>query len=752
MRVLIIDCELMGLDFAQRCVEDGHEVRWFLNPSTGKEGVGFDGVKRVPDWREHMKWAKDGLIVLTGNAKYLRELEGYRRMGFPVFGPSVASAKLEIDRAAGMQAMQEVGIEIPPYKQFASLKAAETFARKSDQAWVFKTMGDEEDKSLSYVSSDPADLVGWLQRQQARGLTLKGPCMLQEKIDMVAEFGVSGWVGPAGFLADKWQLCFEHKKLMAGDKGPNCFTPDSEVLTRTGWKAWPEVTMDDDICTLKDGQIEYEKPKRVVVGDFDGELIGWQTPYLDILVTPGHNMYVQDDHYRQPFWFEPAHETLGRRRTVLRAGGVWRGDPSPIAGELEHAALLGIYLADGSTHRGEVVFGNLPDHKIAEFSQIVDLAGYGFRLRGRDLVIGAPSLAEYFRAFGKSHEKFVPSQMKDAEPSVIKAFLDAYALGDGTRRQGNLTISTSSRRMADDLQELALKVGWAANVRVRDRRGEAHQIGGYTCVTNHIGYEVGISKDRLKAEISPDCAYRDRYAGKVYCVTVSSHVIYVRRNGKACWIGQTGEMGTVCQYVEDDPIVDAALKPMELALIKAAHRGDFAVNCGIDRKGRAWPFEFTCRLGWPAFFIQVASHKGDVAQWMRDLLDGKDTLKVRRDVAIGVVLAQPRFPYGDSRPEMVEGNPIGGIEGVWSQAHPAQMMRGVGPVMGGGRVVDAPTYQTAGEIVAVMTGLGATVEDARKDVYGAVDEVKIPNMMYRNDIGCGLEGCLTKLHRLGFAK
>ena len=66
----------------------------------------------------------------------------------------MASARLEINRAAGMEAMQAVGIDIPPYTTFNSLEGAEAFARKSDRAWVFKPMGVEEDKSLTYVSKD----------------------------------------------------------------------------------------------------------------------------------------------------------------------------------------------------------------------------------------------------------------------------------------------------------------------------------------------------------------------------------------------------------------------------------------------------------------------------------------------------------------------------------------------------------------------------------------------------------------------
>ena len=136
---------------------------------------------------------------------------------------------------------------------------------------------------------------------------------------------------------------------------------------------------------------------------------------------------------------------------------------------------------------------------------------------------------------------------------------------------------------------------------------------------------------------------------------------------------------------------------------------------------------------------------------MRDLLDGKDTLKVDNRVAIGVVLAQPRYPYGDSDPEMVEGNPIAGAEKVWDQVHPVDMMIGKGPTMKAGKVVEAPIYQTSGEYVMVVTGLGASVTAARKAVYGAVKEIKFSNLMVRDDIGEKVIEKLPELHKMGYA-
>jgi phosphoribosylamine--glycine ligase len=437
MRVLLIDQECLGLDFVLRCEAAGHDVRWYMHSPKRqiRDGEGFSGFKIVQEWRSSMGWARDGLIVCTGNFTFLQELDRFRDLGFKIFAPTVKSAELEIVRSKGMEAMQAAGIEVPPYTCFNSLTEAEAFQRKSDKSYVFKTMGSEDDKSLTFVGSDPAQMVGFIQKQIAKGMKLKGQCMLQEKVDMLAEIGVSGWFGPDGFLPGKWQICFEHKKLMNGEIGPN-----------------------------------------------------------------------------------------------------------------------------------------------------------------------------------------------------------------------------------------------------------------------------------------------------------------------------TGEQGTVTQYVADDKMAEFCLKPMESILRVLGHRGDFALGACVDTKGNIRPFEWTARLGWPAFYIQVASHKGDPAQWMRDLLDGKDTLKVSNDVAVGVVMAQPRYPYNASPPDLVEGNPISGIDKVADSIHPASVMLAKGPVWQGGKIADAKIPQTTGEYVLVATGLGKTVSQARQKVYGVVEQVKFKDRMFRTDIGEKLEAVLPKLHKFGFAK
>jgi phosphoribosylamine--glycine ligase len=148
---------------------------------------------------------------------------------------------------------------------------------------------------------------------------------------------------------------------------------------------------------------------------------------------------------------------------------------------------------------------------------------------------------------------------------------------------------------------------------------------------------------------------------------------------------------------------------------------------------------------------QLATHEGDVAQWMIDLLDGKDTLKVWNDVCVSVVCGQPPYPANTGPAAVCEGNPISGLDAVWDDVHPCSVMLQKGPIMRAGKVVDGPCHETTGPYVLVVTGSGATVSKARDAVYKTVKEIRFPNMMYRTDIGASLEEKIPKLHRFGYA-
>lgn len=221
MKVLIVNMDSVGegLPLAIRAAKAGHQVKiWYSKDNHPTTGDGFKGVERVKNWLTHAKWAN--LIVPTGNHEFIKKFDHLRSEGMAVFGPSTQSAALEIDRAKGMKFFEAAGIQIPTSQQFATLEQAQAHVRKTGGRFVFKTLGDEEDKSLSYVGKSAADLIARLERWRKLGMNPQGPVMLQECIEGI-ELGVSRWMGSQGWVGPPNEN-FEFKKLLSGNAGPNC--------------------------------------------------------------------------------------------------------------------------------------------------------------------------------------------------------------------------------------------------------------------------------------------------------------------------------------------------------------------------------------------------------------------------------------------------------------------------------------------------------------------------------------------------
>ena len=218
----------------------------------------------------------------------------------------------------------------------------------------------------------------------------------------------------------------------------------------------------------------------------------------------------------------------------------------------------------------------------------------------------------------------------------------------------------------------------------------------------------------------------------------------------------TGEQGTVVRVVKHSKLAIEMLVPLTPQLRKANYVGYIDVNCIVTDAGRAMPLEITARPGWPTYNIQLSLLKGDSVTWMKDLLEGKDTaIWAYNDVACGVVLSVPDYPYSHVTRREVCGIPIYGIrEGMMSRhLHPCEMMVCEAPLKSNGKVERTKVFGTAGDYVLVMTGVAATVHDAATTAYRRLKSLIVPNSpMWRSDIGRRLARQLPKIQAHGYAR
>lgn len=215
MKILFIDVEELALSVAIRMLDAGHSVRMFFgnteNPFLGK-GI----VERVGDWKGSIDWAD--LIFVTTNVEFLSDLEPYLAKGYPIIGANEKAAKWELDRSFGQEIFEAAGIETLPFDVFNDFDKAIGFVKRTGRRYVSKPWGGNADKSLSYVSRDPADMVVKLEKWKATG-KMKGEFILQEAIDG-CEMAVGGWFGAGGWNG-YWNENWEEKRLFDGGLGPN---------------------------------------------------------------------------------------------------------------------------------------------------------------------------------------------------------------------------------------------------------------------------------------------------------------------------------------------------------------------------------------------------------------------------------------------------------------------------------------------------------------------------------------------------
>src|SRR5215472_899228 len=215
----------------------------------------------------------------------------------------------------------------------------------------------------------------------------------------------------------------------------------------------------------------------------------------------------------------------------------------------------------------------------------------------------------------------------------------------------------------------------------------------------------------------------------------------------------TGELGTVLRLTRHSKLAKQVLAPFEDMLVSSGFRSNIDVNCIIDEDGQPWPLEWTCRLGWPSTNIELSLWDGDPIEFLASVAKGRPLAAHRRldEVAVGVVMALPPFPYGHERPGEVVGVPIQD-RGRSDHVHYANAMTAPVPAIENGRVQRPTGLATAGSYVCIVSGCGQTVQEARQRAYSRVDSVKMPaDDFHRPDIGSRLARQLPQLQRSGYA-
>jgi len=371
-------------------------------------------------------------------------------------------------------------------------------------------------------------------------------------------------------------------KIRFGWLGGSCVTPDTEILTEFGWKFFEDLNENEKVATLNPttNELEYHIPDGYIKEKHNGEIYTCDTDQVSFSVTPNHNMYASlikwTGHKKLKFDLITAKKLDGSDFHVKKNAINTNKDikyftlpkyDKSIYDRKDYSEkqilmddwlkFFGFFIAEGWTDKSingvSVCQFKNNDHLKTIYEILIK---YGFIVNYvNDNVIRMcdKQLYNYLKQFGKASEKFIPREfLNNLSERQLEILLDWYLKGDGsTDKTGEYVRHrgyTVSKQLADDLMEIALKIGNSASIKNRGKRIPSSSLNENgkerKIFPKHDSYQIGFYEKNSKHNkliplIRKENIKKEQYEGYVYCVNVKNNIIYVRRNGKSLWVGNS---------------------------------------------------------------------------------------------------------------------------------------------------------------------------------------------------------------------
>ena len=546
---------------------------------TVQEAVIGDGFPEI-EWVESFWDIKDKVdCFIFPDIGFSGEQRELIKQGYPVWGAR-DSDSLETNRGKFLRTLEQLGMDVPHYEKVIGLDNLKLHLKDKTDKYIKISRWRGNFETTHWISWSDSEAGLDKYAVEFGAVKNKVAFYVFDPIKTDIEDGIDAYCIDGKFP----QL------VLHGVELKDCYDVQTEVMTSAGWKFFKDLDGSEEMLTLdisnpKYYKQKYERPTAFIRDSYSGKMLSLESDNYSLLVTPNHKLLLQvnsqDQSRKIVEWTgidgvsRKFHQGK-RNRKLVAAKDVdfskvqkmpWPtsarfqgrsttfkrfkfGDVSLKRSQL--ARFLGIYLSEGWTNGRKIMVAQ--SKYFPEMEGVLKDCGFKYHIvtyQGNKTGFGISNipLAEYLMQFGKSAQKHVPEWLKNSRWQVIEEFLHWYCLGDGsfysvkkrTRNQKKEKTSrkyyTISRRMADDLQELLAKCGQQSLIREEVANNKPRFIITERSVQN-------------KNYILPQHSKWVDYSGEIFCVTVPSHVILIRRNGKSAWCGNSAYLGTMCAWDE----------------------------------------------------------------------------------------------------------------------------------------------------------------------------------------------------------
>lgn len=209
MRICLASHFGEGLYLAWLMGHEGHEVSCAVSEEHYAKALG--GLVNVTG----SEISSDVDLVVfdvTGNGKVADKL----REEVPTIGDSLLADTLEEDRLFGLDFMTRCGLQVAPYEAFDNPADGIRHIKKRNKRLVFKPIGEQDDKSTTYVAKSAEDMIRYFDVLFRSAKVSQ--YILQDFIEGV-EVSTEVYINSTGYHALNHTI--ETKKFMNDELGPN---------------------------------------------------------------------------------------------------------------------------------------------------------------------------------------------------------------------------------------------------------------------------------------------------------------------------------------------------------------------------------------------------------------------------------------------------------------------------------------------------------------------------------------------------
>ena len=334
-------------------------------------------------------------------------------------------------------------------------------------------------------------------------------------------------------------------------------------------------------------EIEYHKPIELHMSQYAGKMIHFKSRNMNALVSPNHKMFLQkknrlDGEAGWNAWAKvPAQEIIPTRTYRFRALASWQGQDQEFVNVLDkqvpielYLKFLGYLISEGcvskaASKRKTETCKSYTGSGVITFTQKVTSDCYAdmketlesfaaifnkhvgnntrniplgnFKNKPNNVWNGYICSNDLYNFLKKeisdhekctSHFKRIPRWVLGLKPELLKIILNTLVLGDGSHieniKSNGFKYYTVSKQLADDVQEMAFKCGYAAGICTNERKNKPSKeyVVGWSDAADG-NFPILIPNNNRPKQIQ-----EVDYNGVVWCFEVPTGLFVTRRGGR----------------------------------------------------------------------------------------------------------------------------------------------------------------------------------------------------------------------------